>query len=64
MDDVEITSAEIFLQFSVAPCYKVPLRNGTMTQTLQIGFYGILTNPVVGYEKLTEIMVEKGIRII
>lgn len=35
-----------------------------MTKTLQIGFYGILTNPVVGYEKLTEIMVEKGIRII
>jgi thiamine-phosphate pyrophosphorylase len=35
-----------------------------MTETLQIGFYGILTNPVLGYEKLTEIMVEKGIRII
>lgn len=29
-----------------------------------IGFYGILTNPVVGYEKLAAIMVEAGVTII
>ena len=28
------------------------------------GFYGILTNPVVGYERLAEVMVERGVRII
>ncbi|MBN2527459.1 MAG: thiamine phosphate synthase [Deltaproteobacteria bacterium] len=35
-----------------------------MTDLLEIGFYGILTNPVVGYEKLTEVMVERGVKII
>ena len=29
-----------------------------------IGLYGILTNPLVGYEKLAAIMVEKGVSII
>jgi thiamine-phosphate pyrophosphorylase len=30
----------------------------------EIGFYGILTDPVVGYEHLTEVMVEQGLAII
>jgi thiamine-phosphate pyrophosphorylase len=29
-----------------------------------IGFYGILTKPVLGYERLAEIMVEHGVKII
>jgi thiamine-phosphate pyrophosphorylase len=28
------------------------------------GFYGILTNPKVGYENLAEVMVDAGIKII
>lgn len=28
------------------------------------GIYGILTDPLVGYERLTEIMIEQGIRVI
>ena len=35
-----------------------------MTKIEKIGFYGILTNPVVGYERLAEVMVERGVRII
>ncbi len=35
-----------------------------MTKIGKIGFYGILTNPVVGYERLAEVMVERGVRII
>ncbi|MBN2804474.1 MAG: thiamine phosphate synthase, partial [Deltaproteobacteria bacterium] len=37
-----------------------------MTQRLDddFGLYGILTNPLLGYEKLAEIMVDAGIRII
>ena len=33
-------------------------------ETLEIGFYGILTDPVVGYERLAEVMVEQGIKVI
>ena len=35
-----------------------------MRARLEIGLYGILTDPVVGYERLAEIMVQKGLRII
>ncbi|MCK9463459.1 MAG: thiamine phosphate synthase [Proteobacteria bacterium] len=35
-----------------------------MRARLEIGLYGILTDPVVGYERLAEIMVRKGLRII
>ncbi|MBN2716278.1 MAG: thiamine phosphate synthase [Deltaproteobacteria bacterium] len=35
-----------------------------MPTSLQIGFYGILTDPYVGYEQLTRVMVEKHVRII
>jgi thiamine-phosphate pyrophosphorylase len=30
----------------------------------EIGLYGILTNPLVGYERLAAVMVEKGLRVI
>jgi len=35
-----------------------------MRERLEIGLYGILTDPVVGYERLAEIMVEKGLCVI
>jgi len=35
-----------------------------MRERLEIGLYGILTDPIVGYERLAAIMVEKGLRVI
>jgi len=35
-----------------------------MRERLEIGLYGILTEPRVGYERLAAIMVEKGLRVI
>jgi thiamine-phosphate pyrophosphorylase len=35
-----------------------------MRQRLEIGLYGILTDPRVGYERLAAIMVERGLRVI
>jgi len=35
-----------------------------MRERLEIGLYGILTDPVVGYERLAAIMVDKGLRVI
>jgi len=35
-----------------------------MRDLRDMGLYGILTNPVVGYERLAEIMVAKGLKII
>jgi thiamine-phosphate pyrophosphorylase len=35
-----------------------------MRERLEIGLYGILTDPAVGYERLAAIMVEKGLRVI
>jgi thiamine-phosphate pyrophosphorylase len=36
----------------------------SMAKRLDIGLYGILTDPVVGYERLAAIMVGKGLRVI
>ena len=35
-----------------------------MSDSSIFGFYGILTNPAVGYEELTRVMVEKNVKII
>jgi thiamine-phosphate pyrophosphorylase len=39
-------------------------RAGEMRKQLEIGLYGILTEPRVGYERLAAIMVERGLRVI
>jgi thiamine-phosphate pyrophosphorylase len=39
-------------------------RAGEMYEPLEIGLYGILTDPVVGYDRLAAIMVERGVRVI
>jgi thiamine-phosphate pyrophosphorylase len=40
------------------------MNRGEMGGRMRIGLYGILTEPLVGYERLAAIMAERGVRVI
>ena len=48
----------------IGPAFVTDEKRVKMKFQSQFGFYGILTNPVVGYERLASLMFDRGVRFI